>query len=386
MQICLLNNPVLQASFLRIGIAKGDLVQSGLFSNPSLGLALRFPQDGGLATIEGALIQNIIELWQIPVREQAAERALERAILEVAYSASQLAAETKAAYFAAVAAEQAIEVARDNLRIAEELLALVSDRQEAGVASQVDVNLAQSELVETEVALQDTSLRAFEAKQNLSILLGLATPPDELRLADPIPEPPVWTLEVERLVELAKVERLDLRATRQAVRAAAARIDLEARSVIDVLGVGVDVERDSNDQLGIGPAIELELPIFDQNRAQIAIATFEYREALKLQEALVLFVTQEVHGAHRRAETLWATARFYRERVLPQRQASLELARDAYRLGKTPLLSYLEAQRTVVTSRSEYLERLRASASAIADLERATGQPFSELQNIGREK
>ena len=42
-QVCLLNNPGLQAAFLDIGMARADVVQSGLLSNPSLTALVRFP-------------------------------------------------------------------------------------------------------------------------------------------------------------------------------------------------------------------------------------------------------------------------------------------------------------------------------------------------------
>jgi len=54
-QICLLNNPGLQAAFMDVGMARADVVQSGLLSNPSLGMALGFPAGGGLANIEAGL-------------------------------------------------------------------------------------------------------------------------------------------------------------------------------------------------------------------------------------------------------------------------------------------------------------------------------------------
>ena len=42
-QICLINNPKLQSEFLNVGMARANVVQSGLLSNPSLGLSLRLP-------------------------------------------------------------------------------------------------------------------------------------------------------------------------------------------------------------------------------------------------------------------------------------------------------------------------------------------------------
>ena len=66
--IALLNNRSLQAAFFDVGMARADVVQAGLLSNPSIGVSVRFPSGGGLANIEASVAQNIAELWQIPLR------------------------------------------------------------------------------------------------------------------------------------------------------------------------------------------------------------------------------------------------------------------------------------------------------------------------------
>src|SRR5215470_3158776 len=69
-RICLLNNRGFQAGWMNIGMAKADLVQSGLLSNPSVDVAVRLPALGGLADVTADLAQNIVDLWQIPIKKQ----------------------------------------------------------------------------------------------------------------------------------------------------------------------------------------------------------------------------------------------------------------------------------------------------------------------------
>jgi outer membrane protein TolC len=47
LKIALLNNRALQAEFAKIGVARAELVQAGLLSNPVLGVTLRFVEGGG---------------------------------------------------------------------------------------------------------------------------------------------------------------------------------------------------------------------------------------------------------------------------------------------------------------------------------------------------
>ena len=50
----------------------------------------------------------------------------------------------------------------------------------------------------------------------LAVLLSLTNRPDELQLAESLPEPPDWTLSDEKLFVLATANRLDLQAAQSA--------------------------------------------------------------------------------------------------------------------------------------------------------------------------
>ena len=383
-QITLIHNPSLQAAFFSIGIARADLVQAGLFSNLSLGVSLRFPSGGGLVNVETSLAQNIVELWQIPARERAAERDLHRVVLEIARMAAELALEAKRAYYNSVSADEAVSVATQNAATALEFLELVLARQQAGAGNEIDVNVARSAYLEEELAVKHARLLAFESRNRLTIFLGLSLDPEKLVLVEPLSPPPSSLPEPGKLREIAGQHRLDLRAAEQVVQAAAARLELEERSVLRQLVPGLSAERDARKAGGdgdfvIGPTLEVELPLFDQNQAQIARATFACDEARKLLLALDRLLTQEVRGAWKRAQAAWEVDHFYRDELLPPRRDNLELAREAYRLGRTSFLSVLEAQQTLLATRQEYNVARRASAGAVVDLERVVGRPIDKI-------
>ena len=412
-QVCLLNNPRLQAAFFDVGMARADVVQSGLLSNPSLGVSLRLPSSGGLANVEAGLAQNIAELWQIPARKRVAKRALDQAILVLAREASLLAAEAKIAYYRAVAADRGYDITLDNLEIVQRLVDVAIARQQAGEGTEIDVTIARSELRQTQLALRSAKLAAFEQRSRLATLLGLTISPDRLDLREDLPEAAAWTLSPERLLEIAQARRLDLEAARQAVETAAANLKLERLRVFPVVELGVGLERgerkrsrgrkllfetarsslaagaftppelepgiDEGTDLIIGPTLDLELPIFDQNQAQIAKAEYAYSQSAKVLESLVREITQETRLAHERARTAWDIARFYREQLLPLRQANLELARNAYQAGHASFLVVLEAQRTLLAARAGYTRALDDSAVSLVAIEQVAGQPIEKI-------
>jgi cobalt-zinc-cadmium efflux system outer membrane protein len=369
------NNPTLQAAFFNVGVARVDVVQSGLFSNPTLGFSLRFPDGGGPASFEASLAQNIAELWQIPARKRTAERSLEQALLTLAREVSTTALAAKAAYYRAVRTDREIEVIQGNIEITTQLVDLAKVREEAGVGSLVDVQLSESELLQTELALRTATVARFEARTELTKLLGLPVPPDQLPLTDSLPDTPQWTITPERLIVLARRHRLDVQAAQNAVRAAEARIEAEERKTARVVEIGGS--RDAEDRTG--PTLGVELPLFDQNQAQIAKAAYLAQQASKQLEALVQELTQDTRVTYERARNAWENTRFYQQQLLPLRQGSLELSQEAYRYGRASIVQVLDAERRLLEARAGYLEALQTSSTALVDLERVTGQPAARI-------
>lgn len=418
-QIALLNNPKVWAGLLRTGMARADVVQAGLFTNPTVGVLLRFPEAGGLADLETGLSQNIADLWMIPARTRAAERDLDRTILETAREAAAIANDAKVAYYNAVAAQRALDISRENLGLVQQLLRITEARLEAGAVGSLDVNLVRGLVLRAGVDERNARLAAATARRTLATVLGFDTPAEELRLVDELPAPIAATLQAERLVEIARDARLDIRAARDAVSAAEARVELEYAKVFQGVELSFELEREARRALPgrdiaadtarasiangaltapdiesrgqrrlarsqeieaiLGPGLSFSLPIFDQNQAQIAKAKLAMQEADALLDSLLRTVSQETREALDRATTAWSVARMYEQEVLPQAQTTLELSESAYQAGQTPILNVIDAQRSLLETRQAYVAALQSAATALVDLERATARPASFL-------
>lgn len=380
-QVALLNNRTVQAEFFRIGVAEADVVQSGLFANPSLSMLIGFPSGGGLVALEGGIVQGIGDLWQMPLRKRVSKHVRDRVILDVAKNVNDTLLAVKRRFFELVAAERAVTIATENLTVTQELLDLTLSRQEAGAGNEVDVNAARSENMQSEAVLLRANLRILEARASLLMLLGLSSVGSDLRVSGDLPDATTGLATAESMLALAQESRLDLRAAKQAVMAAEVSVRREQRLFLRVVEPGVSFEREQrkageSTDFTAGPTLDLELPIFDQNQAQIARARFLHSQAIKVLEGLSISVQQQVRMAFQRANAMRSLTELYEERLIPQQETSLELAREAYRLGEASFVFVLDAQKTLLDSRSEYLNAQHSSANAIVDLERATGRPI----------
>lgn len=415
-QLALINNPRLQAALLAVGIGRADVVQSGLFSNPGLALSLRFPDEGGLANFEVSLAQNIAELWQVRPRVRAAERDLDQTILLIAREAHIAAADAGTAYIRAVQTERQFEISCENLTIAGQLSEAASARRDAGSGTDVDVNLARAERASLDVASRSKLVAAIEAKTNLSKILGITTSPEELRLVDALPDVGELGFAPTELAEAAIADRLDLKAADAVIEAAGARLEQERAKFAKTVELGISAEREARRSRGgrnwfaetasasaesgaialpslwpregqstdyvTGPTLSVELPLFDQNQAQIARAEYELLQAKLLREAIVREIRQESWLVHARAKAAFESATFLRDELLPLRETGLRLARESYRAGGTTLLTVLDAQRRLLEARAENVDARAAAGMAKFDLERIGGRPFDELRAL----
>lgn len=412
-QVAMLNNPRVRAALLSIGVSRADFVQSTLFTNPTLTLSLQWPDGGGLANFEAALTQNIAELWLIPARRRAAQRDLDRAVLDAAREVAAIARDARTAYVRAIRAADLQKIARQQLEINEKLVEVALLRQQAGSGSEIDVNLARTQKLESDTAVRNAALAVTEAQSELARTLGLSDAPDSLVLTDSLTQPVRWTLSADELRQTARANRLDLQIADRSVAAAEARVREERVRFLKSVEIGFALERGERRSRGdrnwaaetffdslqsraltppslmpreregtdfmIGPAFGVELPLWDQNQAQIAKAEALHGQAVQFRDALLVDVAQDIHSRLARARTAAENARFFHDEQLPAAERSAELSRDAYRAGRLSFPSVLEAERSLLTARSGYLAALESAALATIDLERVTGRPAAAL-------
>ena len=377
-EVALLNNGELRTLLFEIGVRRADAVQAGLLSNPSLNALVRFPLGGGSTVTEMGLVQNVIELWQLPARERMAEGLLAQTVLEVAHTAALLATETKVAYYRTVAALAARAAGRENRTTATEFLELTLERQAAGAATQVDLNAARSAYIEQSAAVREADYEVFDSGRDFLVLLGLGMNPDDLNLTEALADLPDLSFDLPGLMAIARDSRLDLRAAEVSIGVAEDSLELERRSVFRKINAGLSFESEGGETI-LGPLVRMEIPIFDQNQAQIAKAAYRVEQARQRRRGLLVIVDQEVRGAYEQHAVAVDMAHFYRDELLPLRLATLDLARESFREGKTGFLSVLDAQRRLLESRREYVRRLEDLGASVPILEAACGRPLRQL-------
>ncbi len=412
-QIALLNNRQFQLLFQEIGVSRSDVVQSGLLSNPSIGLSSRFPEAGGRSNFTLTFAQQIADLWQIPVRKRIAEAALEQTILNIVHEASKLALEVKRNCYQVMALKQLETIALESTEIANRSLTLAEDRFEAGEGGKVDVNLARASALSGRSRTMGLHREAELAQTTLAHTLGLARWREPWTLNDSLPQDTILFKDDDSLLVYAMTQRLDARAAAMKVQAAEDEIKRQYLSIFPNVTLGVEWERperrsapgrniladtarssvangrltapsiqsrgerkrerrQSIDSL-IGPTLDITLPIWDQNQAQIAKAQFLAVKARKAYEAILDDVSRDLQQAQTVATSASQLVKFFEDESLPHALQSVDAAQRAYRAGNLDILVLLDAQKTLVAQQEADIGANRDFAIAMAELRRATG-------------
>jgi outer membrane protein, heavy metal efflux system len=418
-QIALLRNRDFQRVFTDIGVARAELVQAGLFTNPVLSLGGFLPDAGGRAKLAVGLAQQIADLWQIPIRKHIAEFALEQAVLTAGQRGITLAARVQHAYYVVVALEQAEQYARENTAQFRRALELAERQQTAGEASPADVQLAQAGLLQARA--DELAARGLleQARADLAYALGLSRWPATWTLTDALPATPAALPSDPDLLERAGDQRLDAQIAELQVNAAEEEVVYQLARIFPNLTVGLALERKearappgrkiwadlartsiahgeltaptitSRGQRDlaqaqaidavIGPTLSLTLPLWDQNQAQIARARLHLLEARQQREGVLDTVAHDVQHAAAAVRTTGELMRFYQQESLPQVEGMIALALRRYELGEESLLVLIDAEEQWVRRRRTYIDILREHALAVAALEAALGGRIADL-------
>ena len=415
-ELSLRNNRELRAEIETIGQAQADLIQAGLLQNPVLTLGAKLPSGGGRALFEGGLIpfQGLRDLWLIPLRKETADAALQEAILRVSDLAVAQAAQTKALYARVQHSQRTIQLTNENLSIIEQMVTLIQSRHAAGRAAQIEVNTERIRRLRLQSDLLAQQADYRRLKRELLLAMGMAEASDSWSVT-PFDESDTGRPQItgeDELVHAAQSDRLDLCALRWNVWMAQRQLTLARKEAWPAFDLSFAFEREAappsqnpsfaaqagNAAAGalvgqppgapafepfgpkprevkwlVGPMLDLEIPVFDQNQAQILKAAHELRRRYSQYSALQQRIHQKVRELNVMHHQASEQVKLFRDAIIPDVRANLELIQNSYRAGADVFTDYLRAQEDLIGTRLTALAFLRDAVIYHAELEREVG-------------
>ena len=372
-RIALVNNKTLQSTFEEIGIDRADLVQAGLFSNPNLSAVFRFPFGGGGADIEAVMPFRISDLWQIPLRKKVASARLESTMLKVSEEILNTVAETRHAHNEYIALSRVKDETEKMKRQMEELRNHLMYRQKFGLTKDIDIYMADAEVLELEEELSriEKELQIFRIRLNR--LLGLSPEQFDYEVIGDLTEEFKPLPDLEIMLTHAFSSRPDIQISKVKVEDSRHILALERKRIFTNVEAGIAYARDPEGTDFMGPEIEIQLPIFDQNQAQVARAEYRLRQAEKELQATMGLVREEISAAFERISLARLRMDLIRDRLLLIREAAVEYAEKYFDAMQLNMLYLLEARKGLLGAQRRLLEALRDQRNEEIELERASG-------------
>jgi NodT family efflux transporter outer membrane factor (OMF) lipoprotein len=324
-----------------------------------------------------------IDLWGRARRaREGATAARDATVYDREAGRVALAAEVARTYLELRGTQAQLDVARQNLTLAERLVGLVESRQRNGIASRFEIASARAQLGTTQATIPELAQHRYALMNALTLLLG-----DEPRALDsrlsgtmPLPSLPA-SVPVGLPSELAHRRPDILRAEAQLHAAVAGigvaeadfypRIGLRGRVGVEGFEIGDLASWDSR-FFSVGPTVYL--PMFQGGRLAQRLALSEARQ----REAAIAYRQTVLRAWHEVANALDALAARQRQHAAlvvsyeHSRQA-LHVAERGYQEGVADYLAVLTAQRDVLTRQTNLNASATSATLALVNLYKSLG-------------
>ncbi len=318
-RVALINNRGLRASLAELGVAEADLVQAGRMANP--GFSFSRMSGGGETEIERSVMFDLVGLVTMPIRRDIESRRFESAKLVAATEAVRLAADTRKAYFNAVAAVQSARYAEQVREAAGASAELAQRMAKVGNLSALDQAREQAFSAEASTQLARARHNATAAREQLARLMGVWGENTAFQLPDKLPDLPAVPREAGNIESLAMQQRLDVRLAKLSTESTARALGLtKATGVINVLDAGYVNSSKSGAHRENGYEIELALPIFDWGGARVAKAEALYMQSVHRTANTAINARSQVREAYSAYRTSYDVARQHRDELVPLRK------------------------------------------------------------------
>ena len=379
-RLALEDNPDLRVLAADIATACGEVAAAQTWQNPEISVApgfksVRNPSDTMFHGDFG-LEQTFEWPGKRALRRAVAEKSVVVRQLALAGFRSQLAIQVRRAYFTLLATRELVALREQRLTLTQLFVKAAKKKVEGGFAPEFEVVKAEVEMVGAQKSLREAQARHASARVTLNALIG-RKPNASLTLADAL-DLALTLPELSVLLEKALVQNPAIRVQEAEAERTGLSLQSIRKSRLPDFKIGPNVEYTRDEQI-VGLGISLPLPFWDVKKGEVAAATAAQEKALAELEKLRREILRDVTTAAQNLAAARDSLAFYTPALRDKLKSALDGAAQGYAEGRTPLLLYLEAQRTYFDLQSDYFETQQKTFEVRAELESALGLSFNEL-------
>jgi cobalt-zinc-cadmium efflux system outer membrane protein len=370
------NQPEIRAAQARAQIARGQLIQAGLYPNPILTwIGAQMLDKHNAAGEEGPLyLQEIVTARKLQLAERAAAHGVAAADWKAMTKWFDVMTRVRQAYYDVLTTQEEVNVNLELVDLAEKGHKAAQRMEKANALAAPDVLQARVELNQSKMRLAAAKEKADAAWQLLTIAVGtpgLPAGPLVGTLKEPVPD-----YDWQPAVETVLTRSSELQEALANVRQAEALLRRARAERIPNLKIAVRPfysfpEQDKRMDVEIG----MPLPFFNRNQGNIYSAEFDVIRTRQGVEEVELKLQERLTSAFQRYRTARQQVELYRKEILRDAEDALRLVQKGYDRddAKYGYFALLQAQRTEAQVRLSYVQ-------ALSDLWRSTAEISGLLQ------
>lgn len=375
-QVALLANQNLKVTLEELAIGQADLVQAGLLKNPVFTFGRTAWESEHIdPNLFGSVEFDFLDVVTMPLRKRVAKAEFEAVKLQVGDEVLALAAEVRAAFYAAQASSQVVAMRRMVEEAAKASAELAQRQAQAGNMNDLALNNELGLAAQASLETRRAEMEAVVHREALNKAMGVWGARTRWIMGSKLPELPAAEPPLERLESRAIAERLDVDAARRNAQATGYALSLaKTTRWTGTVNVAVEAGRlRHNQRFSFGPSVAIEIPLFDQRQAQIAKLESYQRRAESSLRALSVDVRADVRAARARLLAQRAIVEQYATVMVPIRERIVHASQQQYDAMLLGTYQLIMAKQNEFETYRQYIEALRDYWIARSDLERALG-------------
>jgi cobalt-zinc-cadmium efflux system outer membrane protein len=352
-------HPRLAAGPLQVAAARRGVDAAGAIPNPTLegGLGRGQSRTGDESRAESGLALSIPFGWiaQRGSKLEAAGAEVDVALAESRSSRRDVLLQLRALFWGLAYEQARVGVLETLVAQTERLAQTVRRRVETGEVRPVEAPLVEIELEKVTGDLEAARTLLLARQATLARWLAVPAGRTVVAAADLAALPAV----LDRETALARARATDpsLLAVSARSRGLAADVETERRAPIPSFSLR-GFATDELDRKAYGVGISVDIPVWNWNTGRIAQAEAKLAAGGRQAEATALEVETAVIEAQAACTASVATAKRFRDSIVPRSETAAFTMERTYQLGEASLLPVIDARRTLLDSRRLYLNAL----------------------------
>jgi outer membrane protein, heavy metal efflux system len=343
-------NPALEAAAIEVDAKRAESVQAGLRPNPVI--------EGDVQNVGQNVQEATLELSQVILLGGKRLKRIRAAELDVGvagwdYEAVRLrvAINTAEVFVDVLASESRIKILGELLGVAKQLKNAVSERVDAGTISVIELKRTDIEVIRAQALLDQERAHLAILKRRLANNWGARSADfgyvqGDLATTNHLPSPSQLSVFLSSNPDVA-------RWTTEMMRREAVLNLAKANRVPDLtVGAGARNLRDGN-ETGAVVGLSVPLPLFDRNQGNIAAAQTRLFKARRESMAARIDVNSQLLEAYGDLVVASEQLKALEKQILPTAREVYADIEQGYLGGKFNLLSVLDAQQTLFSTRLE---------------------------------